>query len=112
MIAQQPENVFDGNGIMQKGVIIRHLILPGNIMQTKKILNWIKGNLPKDTYISVMAQYFPTFEAKKHTLLNRKISEKEYDLVTNMILDFENGYIQELSDCEEEYVPNFDLSNI
>ena len=106
------ENVFDENGIMKKGLIVRHLILPNNILQTKKILDWIKSNLPSDTYISIMAQYFPTYKAKEHPSLNRKISLKEYERVVNMLDDFENGYIQELSNHEEEYVPKFDLSGV
>ncbi|MBR4110713.1 MAG: radical SAM protein [Clostridia bacterium] len=112
MLSQVPNNVFNDNGILQKGIIVRHLILPGNVTQTKKILNWIKNNLPEDIYISIMAQYFPTYKAKEHNLLNRKISKKEYEMVLNMLGDFENGYIQELSDCEEEYVPKFDLSGV
>lgn len=112
MISQVPNNIFDNNGIMQKGIIIRHLILPGNVTQTKKVLNWIKNNLPKDTMISIMAQYFPTYKAKEHEFLNRKISKREYDIVLNILNDFENGYIQELSNSEEEYVPKFDLTGI
>ncbi|MBO5179847.1 MAG: radical SAM protein [Clostridia bacterium] len=112
MISQVPNNIFNDNGIMQKGIIVRHLILPGNVTQTKKILNWIKNNLPEDIFISIMAQYFPTYKAKEHNLLNRKISKREYEMVLNMLDDFENGYIQELSDCEEEYVPDFNLDGI
>lgn len=103
---------FDEKGIIKKGLIIRHLILPGNVMQTKKILNWIKENLPKDIYISVMAQYFPTYNAKNDEIINRKITLNEYNRVIDMLDDFENGYIQELGEHEEEYVPNFDLGNI
>ena len=87
---------FDENGIMQKGLIIRHLILPGNVLQTKKILSWIKENMPKDIYISIMAQYFPTYKAKEIEAINRKITKKEYEIVTNLINEFQNGYIQEL----------------
>lgn len=112
MHSQVPKNIFNTTGIMQKGIIIRHLILPGNVTQTKKILNWISDTLPSDTFISIMAQYFPTFKAKEHDIINRKISKREYEMVLNMLSSFENGYIQELSDCEEEYVPNFDLSGI
>lgn len=112
MFSQVPNNIFNDNGIIQKGIIIRHLILPGNVTQTKKILNWIKNNLPEDIYISIMAQYFPTYKAKEHNTLNRKISRREYEMVLNMLDDFENGYIQELSDCEEEYVPHFNLDGI
>lgn len=87
---------FDENGIMRKGLIIRHLIMPGNVLQTKKVLDWIKENMPKDIYISIMAQYFPTYKAKEDSLINRKISKREYDMVLEMIQDFENGYVQEL----------------
>ncbi len=104
--------IFDDNGMMKRGLIIRHLIMPGNILQTKKILDWIKENLGKETYISIMAQYFPTYKAKEDLNINRKITQKEYDMVVDMVSDFNNGFIQELGTHEEEYVPNFDLSGI
>ena len=59
-----------------------------------------------------MAQYFPTYKAKEDNIINRKISEREYNMVFNLIQDFENGYIQDLGNHEEEYVPDFDLSGI
>ena len=103
---------FDKNGIMQKGVIIRHLILPNHMQNTKNILKWIKENMPEDIYVSIMAQYFPTFKAKQDELLNRKISKREYKEIEKYLftLDLKNGYMQELGEHEEEYVPNFDLS--
>ena len=114
MQRQVGENVFDENGIMQKGMIIRHLILPNHIQNTKHVLKWIKENMPEGTYVSVMAQYFPTYKAKEDESINRKINQKEYDEVEEYLseLNLENGYIQELGKHEEEYVPNFDLSNI
>ena len=87
---------FDNEGIIKKGIIIRHLIMPGNILQTSKILNWIKENLPKDVYISIMAQFFPTYKAKEDSIINRKITKREYDVVASLLGEFENGYIQEL----------------
>ena len=103
---------FDENGLIKKGVIIRHLMLPNYIQNTKNILKWIKDNMPDDIYVSIMAQYFPTYKAKEDNLINRKLNKKEYDEVLNYLysLDLENGYIQELGQHEEEYVPNFDLS--
>ena len=103
---------FDENGIMQKGVIIRHLVLPNHIQNTKHVLKWIKENMPEDIFVSVMAQYFPTYKAKEDELINRKLTKKEYKEVENYLytLELENGYIQELGEHEEEYVPNFDLS--
>ena len=114
MQRQVGKNVFDENGIMQKGMIIRHLILPNHLQNTKHVLKWIKENLHEGTYVSVMAQYFPTYKAKEDESISRKINQKEYDEIEAYLseLDLENGYIQELGKHEEEYVPNFDFSNI
>ncbi len=103
---------FDEDGIIKKGVIIRHLVLPNHIQNTKNILKWISDNMPNDIYVSVMAQYFPTYKAKDDDLINRKLNKKEYNDVLNYLysLNLENGYIQELGEHEEEYVPDFDLS--
>ena len=104
--------VFDENGLIQKGVIIRHLILPNHIQNTKNILKWIKRNMPNDIYVSIMAQYFPTYKAKNDNLINRKLNKKEYKEVLNFLysLDLKNGFFQELGDNEESYVPNFNLA--
>lgn len=112
MKEQIGENVFDDTGIIKKGVIIRHLVLPNHILNTKHILKWIKENMPDDIYISVMAQYFPTYLAKEDEFINRKLTKKEYKQVEEYLysLDFKNGYIQELGEHEEEYVPKFNLS--
>lgn len=82
------------------------------MLNSKKVLKYIKENFGADTYVSVMAQYFPTYKAKNDDKINRKISIKEYKEVEKYlyILDLKNGYIQELGKHEEEYVPVFDLS--
>lgn len=112
MYKQVGKAEFNSEGIMQKGVIIRHLILPNHLQNTKHILKWIKGNMPEEIFVSVMAQYFPTYKAKEDELINRKLNKKEYKEIENYLytLDFKNGYIQELGEHEEEYVPNFNLS--
>jgi putative pyruvate formate lyase activating enzyme len=104
--------VFDQNGIIKKGVIIRHLILPNHMQNTKNILKYIKENFDENTHISIMAQYFPTYKAKNDNLINRKLTKKEYKEIERYLylLNLKNGYIQELGEHEEEYVPNFDLS--
>ncbi len=109
MINQVGVPEFDSNGIMKTGVIIRHLVLPGHIQNSKHILKWLKENVDKKAYVSVMAQYFPTYKAKDDIYINRKLSNKEYREIENYLytLDIENGYIQELGKHEEEYVPNF-----
>lgn len=100
---------FNEDGIMQRGIIIRHLVLPNYIQNSKNILKWIKENMPQDVYVSIMAQYFPTYKAKEDELLNRKLTKKEYKEIENFLytLDLKNGYIQELGEHEEEYVPDF-----
>lgn len=109
MYKQVGSPVFDENGIIQKGLIIRHLVLPNHLQNSKHILKWIKENMPKDTYVSVMAQYFPTYKAKEDELLNRKLNKKEYKEIEEFLytLNLENGYMQELGEHEEEYVPDF-----
>lgn len=97
-------------GIMQKGLMIRHLILPNQIENSKKVLKWIKENMDNNIYVSIMAQYFPTYKARELDELNRKLTREEYEEVENYLyeLELENGYIQELGEHEEEYVPKWD----
>ena len=114
MRRQIPEDIFDENGIMQKGVIVRNLILPGNISQSIKVLDWLSDNLPCETIISLMSQYTPCGEAENYPPVNRRISKREYETVKRHLysLDFENVYLQELSSAKEEYIPPFDLTGV
>lgn len=112
MITQVGEPQFDEKGMMKKGVIIRHLVLPGHLTETKKVIEWVKEKGKDKVYLSIMAQYFPTYMAKEYPDMNRKLSRKEYQLVLKMLKNVEQGYIQELSDFEEEYVPEFDLRGV
>ena len=109
MYKQVGSPIFDEDGIIKKGLIIRHLVLPNHLQNSKHILKWIKENMPEDTYVSVMAQYFPTYKAKEDNLINRKLNKKEYREIEEFLytLNLENGYMQELGEHEEEYVPNF-----
>lgn len=110
MQRQVGSSIFDENGIMKKGMIIRHLVLPNNIENSKKVLKWIKENMEDDTYVSIMAQYFPTYKAKGNNELNRKLTKTEWEEIEKYIekLEIKNGYIQELGDNEEEYVPKWE----
>lgn len=113
MKRQQGTDVFE-NGLMKKGLIIRHLVLPGNVSQAMRTLDWIKDNLSIDTVISLMGQYIPCAKAAEYPTINRKLSEREYNLVLEYAekLGFENVYIQELDSSSEEFVPDFDLSGV
>ena len=103
---------FDQNGNIIKGLMIRHLVLPNNIENSKRALKWIKENIDENVYINIMAQYFPTYKAKEIAELNRKLSMEEYEEIENFVyeLDIKNGYMQELGEHEEEYVPDFNLT--
>lgn len=109
MYRQTGKAVFNGEGIMQKGMIIRHLVLPNHILNSRRVLKWINENM-HDVYVSVMAQYFPTYKAKEIDDINRKLTKEEYEQIENYLyrLDLENGYIQELGEHEEEYVPHWE----
>ena len=101
------------DGIMQKGMIIRHLVLPKNTDQSIKILRWIKYNLPIDTYISLMSQYVP-YVKTEYKELNRRIVTAEYQKVIDEFerLGFENGFMQERSSAQTDFIPKFDLSGV
>lgn len=109
MYRQTGKAVFNGEGIMQKGMIIRHLVLPNHILNSRRVLKWINENM-HDVYVSVMAQYFPTYKAKEIDDINRKLTKEEYEQIEKYLyrLDLENGYIQELGEHEEEYVPHWE----
>lgn len=113
MRRQQPEDIFE-NGLMKKGMIIRHLVLPGNISQGMKMLDWVDENLSNQTIISLMGQYMPCAKAADYPTINRKISKREYDTVILHAekLGFENVYIQELDSSSQEYIPDFDLTGV
>ncbi len=113
MRRQQPEDIFK-NGLMKKGMIIRHLVLPGNVSQGIGMLDWVGDNLSNDTVISLMGQYMPCANASQYPTINRRISRREYDTVVSHAerLGFENVYIQELDSSSGEYVPSFDLTGV
>lgn len=110
MYNQVGSPVLDENGMIKKGLIIRHLVLPSNIQNSKDVLKWINDNMDKNVFVSVMAQYFPTHKAKDFPEINRKLTMEEYKEIEDYLysLDLDNGYIQELGEHEEEYVPDFE----
>lgn len=100
---------FDENGIIKKGLIIRHLVLPNYIENSKNVLKWISENIDKNVYVSIMAQYFPSYKAMQTNDINRKLSIDEYNEIEQYVFDLNlNGYMQELEENEEQYVPDFE----
>lgn len=113
MRRQQPKDVFDNGGMMQKGVIVRHLVLPGQIENTVGALRDI-ASVDKSLYVSLMGQYFPTDNVKDHPTLSRRITQDEYDKAIDAFFasGLCNGFSQELDSATEEYVPDFDLASV
>ena len=105
---------LDENGIAKKGLIIRHMVLPGNISQAVKVFEWVSKNLPLNTYISVMRQYTPFGKAKDMPPINRKLSSREYSIVKAKILalGFENCNFQSGEAATESFIPNFNLEGV
>ena len=114
MARQVGEPIFDEEDVMVRGMIVRHLILPGRVRQSLRVLDWIHDNLPEGTYVSLMAQYLPCGKAKKMPPLDRRITQQEYDQVVDHLiaLGMENGFAQELSSASESYIPPFDLTGL
>ena len=114
MSRQVGKATFDENGVMKKGLIVRHLILPRNTAQSIKALTWIHENLPEGTLVSLMCQYTPCGELDAFPELTRRITHREYDKVVDQMLELglTGGYLQELSSAKEEYIPPFDLSGV
>lgn len=113
MKRQQPKDLFE-NGLMKKGVIIRHLILPNELKNTDGVLNWFNENLSKDSYISLMGQFTPFGQAKNIDELNRSLKPLEYKIEINKLLNmgFKNSFIQELESSSKEYIPIFNLEGV
>ncbi len=113
MYRQQPKNEFK-DGIIQKGLIIRHLVLPANVDESKNILLWIKSNLPYDTYISLMNQYTPYGNISEFRELNRRLTTAEYNKVVDYFLEIglQNGFVQEKSSATKDFIPDFDMTGV
>lgn len=113
MKRQVKSDVFDDSGIMQKGMIIRHLVLPSNTNASIEALDYLAENFD-DTYISVMAQYVPCGDLTEYKEINRPLTQREYDKVVNHILDLglDKIFVQELEAASDEFIPDFDFTGV
>ncbi len=102
------ELVIDDDGLVKRGLLIRHLVLPNDLAGSENTLKWISEELGRDTALSVMSQYYPTNKAESITLLSRHIRESEYDKVLDLLDKFglENGWMQNF-ESQDYYKPDF-----
>lgn len=100
--------------LLKKGVIVRHLLLPGCIEDSKKVISYLLHSYGNEIYISIMNQFTPLAGLEKYPELNRRITEAEYEEVIDFALEqgIENAFIQEGGTAEESFIPAFDLEGI
>ena len=114
MVRQQPEPVFDEKGLMKKGVIVRHLLLPGHLKNAEAVVKYVYETYGNRVYLSLMNQYTPLPGMEKWPEINRKVTRREYDRLLDYAVELgvENGFIQEGGTAEESFIPAFDCEGI
>lgn len=115
MVRQQPVPAFSDRGIMEKGVIVRHLLLPGKVKEAEAVVRYVYGRYGDHVYISLMNQYTPFPELKeKYPELCRKVTKREYSALVDYALELgvEQGFIQEGETAGESFIPAFDYEGV
>ncbi|KYH28661.1 radical SAM protein [Clostridium colicanis] len=114
MVSQVGEPKFDHNGLMKRGVIIRHLMLPGLLFDSKKIIDYIYKTFKDSVYISIMNQYTPTHNVLNYPEINKPVNQKHYEALIEYCLSIgiKNAFIQEEGTASESFIPEFDLRGI
>lgn len=110
MVGQVGKPVFDKNGIMQKGVIVRHMMIPGLLFDSKKILDYLYDTYHNDIYISMMSQYTPMPQVKGDKRLSQKLNKEHYEAMIAYCEEkgIENAFIQEGEAADESFIPPFE----
>lgn len=114
MFSQVGEAEFYENGLMKKGVIVRHMLLPGLLFDSKKIIDYLYNTFGDSIFISIMNQYTPTNKVYKYPEINRPVNCKHYETLINycLSLGITNAFIQEEGTASESFIPDFDLRGI
>lgn len=114
MLTQIPNCEFDSHGIMTKGVIVRHLLLPDLVDEAKKIVEYIYSEYGDSVFFSLMSQYTPLENVASHEKLNRKVTDTEYDELIDFAIELgiENAFVQEGDSAEESFIPKFDFEGV
>ena len=114
MVRQRGESEFFENGLMKSGVIVRHLLLPNHLEESKEIIKYLYETYGNKIYISIMNQYTPMPQVANHKTLCNRVSDADYDELINYAVDIgvENGFIQEGETALESFIPPFDNSGV
>lgn len=114
MVSQTKELKFNEKGLIEKGVIIRHLMLPGLLFDSKKVIDRIYNTFGDKVYISLMNQYIPMYNASNYPEINKKLNPKHYDSLIDYATNIGvvNGFIQDEGSNSTEFVPDFNLQGV
>ncbi len=114
MVRQIPAAEFNERGMMKRGIIVRHLVLPGCLEDSKRVIRYLYRNFGKHIYISIMNQYTPMREFPDMPELNRSLSAEEYEEIIDYALSLgvDQGFIQEGETAEESFIPAFDYEGL
>ena len=113
MVRQTGEPVFDDKGMLQKGTVVRHLILPSNTKNSIAVLGWLDKTFGKKILISLMAQYIPFGKAGHYPEIDRRITSREYQKVLEYLEELTlEGFVQERSSATTQYIPDFDIDKL
>ena len=114
MVRQTGAPLFDRRGMMKKGVIVRHLVLPGCVSDSKDVLEYLWDTFGNQIYVSIMSQYTPCGRAGQYHEINRRVTKREYEKVLSYICnkEFENVYIKEKTSSDKKFIPPFDLAGV
>ncbi len=112
--AEKEDSEQENTPLMKRGVIVRHLVIPGNISDSKKVIRYLYETYGDDIFISIMSQYTPLREFPEYPELNRRLKSREYDKIVDFALDLgvENGFLQEGDVAEESFIPEFNGEGI
>ena len=114
MVRQAGKPVFDIHGIMTRGVIVRHLVLPGMSKESKKILRYLHRTYGDRIYLSIMSQFTPLENVRDYPEIDRTVTESEYENLLDFAVNIgiENAYIQEGGTADESFIPPFDCEGV
>ena len=114
MVRQTGEALFDERDMMKRGVIVRHLLLPGYMENAKKVVEYVYETYGDQVFLSLMNQYTPLPQVEEFPEINRRVTEEEYEELVDYAIEIgvENGFIQEGETAEESFIPAFDYEGI
>lgn len=113
MVRQTSKAQFDENGMLVRGTVVRHLILPSNTRESIAVLDWLKEHLPDGVSVSLMAQYIPCGKAEQYPEINRPITAREFHKVEDYLMEIGlDGFVQERSSAKKAYIPAFNLEGL